>query len=384
MSQDPSFRPSSADRWMVCGASVVVDVPPRPSGPHADRGKRLHEIAEACLRDEKIIPIPSDTLTFEDCNDVMAYIVYVRRRGGEKYFEVPTSFIPGQQGFVDCAVANESSLEIIDYKSGYGLVSPVENHQLIIYACGLVDKFALLHEFNRVKLTIVQPSRENFSAWPLMVEELVARGKEILARVESIKAGDATFHPAPEACLWCDAKTLCPARDAAAQDAARVDFAARGEDPPEVATKADLTQEDRLVLAGIVGPWAKDQEAEAKRMLLDGEKVPGFKVVEGRKSRAWHDVKKAVGLLTTWGFGERDIYTDPVFVSPAVAEKLFKATRASTKGEKEEAKERKIDLATCIQTNDGPPTMVPESDPRPVMEKKDLAARDFADIEEEN
>ena len=388
MSHVPSFRPSAAHCWMVCGASVVVDVPERASGPHADRGKFMHKVAEACLLARSSAKAKG-RLTAEDADDVNAYVDFVREREGLKFFEIRTRFIPGQEGFVDCVVIDGDTLEIIDYKTGYVLVSPKENEQLIIYACGLIEKFSAAFEFEKIKLTIVQPCRDRFESWTTTTAQIQARGEKILARVEDIKAGAAEFDASdPEACQWCDAKTVCPALQSKAQEAAREDFGpvlGDGEEKlPDVMTKTDLTLAEKLDLADLVVLWAKAINAEARRLLLSGESVPGLKVVDGKSSRDWSDRKKAKGFLEQWGFGEREIYPgEPKFVSPKQAEDLVKARRVDTVGAKKVAKDRKVELTKIITKTPGAPTIAHESDPRPAVSTGDLARRDFADVLDE-
>lgn len=388
MSHVPSFRPSAAHRWMVCGGSVVIDVPERPSGSFGDRGKFMHEVGERCLRSGRSAKAKGK-LTAEDAEDVNAYVDFVRERKGLTFFETRTIFIPGQEGFVDCIVLDGDTLEIMDYKTGYVLVSPKENEQLIVYACGIVKKFSAAFEFKKVKLTIVQPCRENFDSWTRTIKQIKARGEEILARVDHIKAGDAEFDASdPEACQWCEAKTVCPALQAQAQAAARQDFGPMlgdGEEKlPEIVTKADLTLAEKLDLADLVVLWAKAINAEARRLLLSGESVPGLKVVDGKSTRAWSDRAKAKGFLEQWGFSETEIYVgDPTFVSPAQAEKLVKSKRGDTVGVRKKASERKAELTKLITKTPGAPTIAHVSDPRPAISTGDLARRDFADILDE-
>ncbi len=379
MSHDPAFRPSGADTWMECGASVVIDVPRRPSGPWGDRGKFLHTLGEKALRAGAQV-VKAGDLKDDEVDSVNAYVDYVSSRVGQKVYEIRTSFIPGQEGYIDALVFNGTELEVIDYKSGYTLVSPIENIQLIIYALGVVQTYRSVYDFERITLTIVQPSRENLSSWTLSVADLHQWGVKILTQVDEIKNGVAEFHPSETACKWCDAKPVCPALEMKGKEAALVAFADPA-DAPEIATKAELTFSDKMRLADLAETWVKAIRSEARRLLLqEGQPVEGFKVVAGRSSRSWSDRKKAKGLLETYGFGEGEIYVgDPTFVSPAQAEKLVKASRSHTKGQKDTAKERKAELAGCIEKTAGAATIAPEDDPRPAITSKDEIMRQFTE-----
>ena len=388
MSHDPSFRPSSAHRWMKCGASVVIDVPSRPSGPAANRGKDLHAIAEQCLKtDDVACVIEGDPVQAQiDADSINAYIDFVRARPGKKVYEGKTVFIPGQEGFIDTTVIDDSLLEIIDYKTGQIYVDPRENEQLIIYACGVAERLAPVYDFEKVKLTIVQPAVDNYSSWEIPLKELEEHGARILARVEEIKSGVAEFDASdPEACRWCDAKSwadpktgeyrTCPALQDAAQEAARQDFGSLTPfSNPQSTTGGPLTLPEMLRLAAAAETWCKQVRADARQKLLEGEQVEGYKLVAGRGSRDWSNRRGAVDTLTGWGFGETDIYTEPEMKSPAQMEKLVKGKGSGAK---------KKELKEFIEKKPGKPTIVSDSDKRPAISSDEMAKRDFAEYLEE-
>lgn len=396
MGSHASFPASAAYRWMTCGASAVIDtseVPERESA-YANRGTYLHKVAHQCLEDGSW-PLPGGSLkavgggearpgdlTSDECDAVTAYINYVCSRGGIQSYEVHSWFIPGLSGGTsDAVVVGEGGrqLEIIDFKSGSGVkVSAVENWQAIIYALGTVRKYApILDPDPLIDITIHQPTIDNVHTWTLTLPELEERGRAIRARVSGVLNGDAEFNPDEEACRWCPARTICPALQAQAQAAARAEFEKYADPPdPQLLDMADLSLGQKLQLAPLVRTWAKAVEDEARATLLDGKKVDGFKVVEGRKgNRSWADRKRAKGLLESWGFDERQIFTEPVMVSPAQAEKLTKA--------REDSKECVKALREYVADGKpGAPTVVPETDPRPSMDGADLARRDFAEFAE--
>ena len=133
-------------------------------------------------------------------------------------------------------------------------------------------------------------------------------------------------------------------------------------------------------MAPLLRQLAKAWENTAAAKVLNGEEVPGFKAVEGRKgNRFWEDRRGAVDTMTGWGLDEKDIYTDPVLISPAQAEK--KASASAKGGPKALAGERKGELAEFWSEGaPGPPTIVPEDDQRPGINREELAKRDFAEF----
>lgn len=374
----PSFAPSSADRWMTCGGSVVVDTSALSDGDpkYRDRGIMLHKVAETCLRNGGH-PLSGADLTPDDVDSINAYLDYVRSRPGRfKLYEVLAKFVPGGDHRADCAIIDRDTLEIVDYKTGYTLVEAKFNYQLVIYALGVVRLLAPLFYFKRIRLTVVQPLRRDHpDSWTLTFDQLEHHGRQILERIEDIKGGDAQFVPSTEACRFCKAKSICPGLQAKVQEAARSEYARTGKGP-EYAPDPKLDWVAKLTLADLVEMWAKAIRAELNaKVLADPDSIPGFKVVEGkRKSRVWkgdEGKKAARDLLLKFGFEEQDIYSPSVFVTPGAAEKLIKG-----KG----AKAKKDQIGAHAESGGpGNPTVVPESDPKPPIDKQAAARREFTD-----
>lgn len=382
------FNASAADRWMSCTASVVVDVShlPERSSSYADHGTFLHSVAEECLREKKnpitveVLDDPIHSMFDADAEMVQVYLDYIRSKTGAKFHEILVEFVPGCGGTVDTLIFDQvgRSLEVVDFKSGSGVrVSPIDNTQLIIYALGAMKRYSALYNVEKFKLTIVQPALENVASWTLTSAQLIMRGVKIDAVVTQIKEGDVEFVPGEKSCRWCDARTVCPALQGEAQKAARQDFAGTEADKERLLgdssrNRLDLTWAEKLKLATIASAWCKAIEDEAKRLLLSGdEKIPGFKVVEGRRSRKWISQARAFRFLRkTWGIGDDELYKKTP-VTPAAAEDFAKGDEDRSKTE----------LKKFIETTPGPPTVVPEDDSRKELTKRDLAARDFEGTE---
>lgn len=104
----------------------------------------------------------------------------------------------------------------------------------------------------------------------------------------------------------------------------------------------------------ILRSWANSIENEALTRLMEGREVPGYKLVESRRNRAWNNKEQAAEILLLKGFETEDIFP-PGFVSPAQAEKLFKKS-----GKMDEWG----DIIECISRERGRPTLAPIDDPR--------------------
>lgn len=364
---DLKFYPSAASRWLTCTASPTVDVsdlkePPRT---YADRGEKLHEIAEVSLRDPTWKPsaIPNG-VTEEDLASVKEYVDFVRARPGFKVYEVKAEFTPDCRGRIDTVIFDPPWLEIIDYKAGYIFVDPEENEQLIIYALAVAKKFRAIFDFTKVKLTIAQPAAGNFNSWNLSMGSLDAWGKKIEEIIEEIKGGeDLEFKPSEDRCRWCPAKPICPALQKHVDQVAADDF--RGAN--------DLSWKEKLDLVPLLKEWCKGVEAQTRSMLLSGDTIEGWKVVRGRRgNRAWKNEKRAVKFLTKkWNLGLDKIFKPGTLLTPSAIEKLVK-------GDEERPKKA---LARYIEPGaEGSPTIVPESNPRKELTQAELAKDDFANL----
>ena len=106
----------------------------------------------------------------------------------------------------------------------------------------------------------------------------------------------------------------------------------------------------------LVEQWCKAIRAEVERRLLNAEPVPGFKLVEGRKSnRSWTDEAEAAKLLKSFKLNRDQMY-DWKLISPTSAEKVLKAEPANWKA-----------LNAVIHRADGKPSVASATDKRPEM-----------------
>jgi hypothetical protein len=107
--------------------------------------------------------------------------------------------------------------------------------------------------------------------------------------------------------------------------------------------------------------WLKDVEESALNAALEGERYPGFKLVEGRSNRIISDIEEAVATLKMEEYTEEQIYniklkgiTD---LEKLLGKKMFEQL-----------------LGPYIMKPPGKPTLVSETDKRPELNS---AADDF-------
>lgn len=286
-------------------------------------------------------------------------------------------------GTADVIVARGDELIVVDYKHGRGVeVSAEKNPQMSLYALGALQAYhGLVADFTRVRMAISQPRVKRApSEYDLTVEELEAWGrstarsavntcKQAIRLYPDATDGASTWHetflrPGEKQCKFCKAKASCPAlREEIAATVFDVPPATPEEfDDAQPATPTDPDWlANCLAKVDLIEDWCKAIRAEAERRLLAGEKVPGFKVVQGKKgARQWADAKEAEKLL-------RETFRLPIekafdlkLISPTSAEKLFKAGDI---GPRQWPKAQ-----TLIVQKEGGPHVAPESDPRPALD----------------
>lgn len=105
----------------------------------------------------------------------------------------------------------------------------------------------------------------------------------------------------------------------------------------------------------ILQGWISTMTAAALDYLMEGKKVPGFKLVQGKANRIFSDKSKASHLMLRSGIPQDD-YAPRSLVSPAQAEKLFKKFKLTAKWDK---------IAKLIERPEGEVTFAKDSDPRP-------------------
>ena len=404
------LSPSAAARWMRCPASVVMtrDLP-EDSSSYAFEGTCAHRLAELLLNGEpgfpadeaaKVIAAGVDPESLEA--PVRVYVDYVRSLGSEVVTEVSLDISkitgePEARGTSDAVVFTDGVIHVCDLKFGKGeRVSAEENPQLAIYAGAALAAFDFLGEVHTVCMHIVQPRLNNISMWRLSKAELQAFLEgvresagtclNLIVKAEAVEKliefsklptaagapieGEPTpsseyFHPSAKACRFCRHRGKCGAL-------AKFALSVGGLDLPSQ-LKASLDGEQMAYIlsqAGLIKTWLTEVEAAAHAALLDGQEVPGYKLVEGRAgSRKWSDEAKAEKLLKAWKVPADYRYVKTL-ISPTQAEKLIKLKTISA--------EQWDELCGYVSREPGKPTVVPASDKRPAISGKP-AAEEFPD-----
>jgi hypothetical protein len=409
------FGGSIASRFINCPGSTALNrrVPPMPESPYAAEGTLAHELAAQCLREgirtaNDFIgrPAPADrpAITHEMTDAVDEYLDYVfgvidahpdAEYVVEHGFEIPIAAAePGEvYGTVDCRIYIPSlkKLIIVDYKHGIGVnVDASDNAQGKFYAVG--SAFAEKVPIAEVEVVIVQPrdwrnqySETSVRSWTMdtsdllefkgVLEDAVRLNKSFIGSDSGmLRSSDAAFKRGPW-CSFCDAAAICPAAEL--PFAGELDLPGRSIVGVTPATLPDPKEMDveklaRVLEAGeVLQEWLSQVHQRVEAILLEGGKVPGWKVVD----------KQARAKIT----GEpADIvsYVDMVFDIPrekVMIEKLATLTEIDKVLKAAGATKKQIDdfrLKFTIKESSGR-TIARASDKR---EAVDAVATDFSSV----
>ena len=382
------LAPSSAHRWMTCPGSVNLGrMFPDETSSYAQEGTLAHAWGAFALDPEQQSH-PSSELPSEHQAYVRDYVDFVRREteGGmrEIEFAVDISEITGEagaKGTIDCAALVGTTLKIIDFKFGQGvLVEARNNPQLLIYALAARNFFSMFEEITDIEMTIFQPRKDHIDTWKITAKE-ADELFDLVRRKAAEAIGTLVLDPLPlqvlkphvDACRFCKAKAACPALRSEAAKAC--DFKPIADEEPIPLLNAELMSPERLSenmrIADFLEPWIAAVREEAHRQLMAGNAIPGFKLVLGRPgNRQWVDINEAAVMLKSFKLKESERYTFKL-ISPTQAEKLMKAGRI---GERQWKR-----AEDCITRSEAQPIVVPESDKRstwsPVAQPTDFSVQ---------
>lgn len=350
MSEHALFSPSSFDRLFLCPAShALTKDMPNETSVYAERGTRLHALAESLLRGEAVEAQEPD-----EYERIMHYVRYVSDIGGQQFYEQRLRLNDEVWGTSDAVIINGADLHVVDLKAGQGVpVSASDNPQLLTYGLMAYKTWGEFNDIERIHTHIVQPWLDTTSRATYTVADLQAFEQRLLATVETAKAGNTQPVPGEKQCKFCKARYTCAARAADALEAAKLEFA-----PPALLTIDDIAQV--LVKAARIKAWVSDVEEYALQQALAGKTVAGFKVVNGRSVRKYIDEQRVADTLLSAGVSEAEIYE--------------RSLLTITRMEKHLGKKRFTELLDGLVVKSDPkPVLVSEADVRPSQAQADFS-----------
>ncbi len=356
---------SGSSKWINCPGSIEAESKiPNKSSVYAEEGTLAHELADICLKagvdtsafigkeihaesDNKVL---STIVDKEMAKFVQEYLDYVRSfetKNSQLYTEDRVDFsniAPDGFGTMDSAILDYDSgvCHIFDLKYGQGVeVSAIENTQGQLYALGFYNELKCLDVIKSFVIHIVQPRKWNFSQWEISIEDLVAFGEFAKKKAQEALTPGAKRVPGYKQCEFCNAKASCSALDKFTQEVISADF-----DNLDEINIALTDERVKLILDNkkLIESFLNAVETKAFERLISGEKIPGYKIVEGRSQRKWIDGAEAM-LIEKLG-------------EEAFEKSLIGITAA-------EKKLNKKDVNDLTYKPPGKLTLAPESDKRP-------------------
>ena len=367
---------SSAHRWLECPPSAVAnEAYPNQDTSFTQEGTLAHEVAEIVAGNRDNVELYLDQLRDEEAgvtNEMIEcayeYADYIEEQKKSNdaivLLEQRVDFspwVPEGFGTCDCIIIQDDTLTIIDYKYGQGVaVSATDNPQMKLYALGAMNDYGIAMDVKKVELHIFQPRMNNISTDNLTEEELMAwADKTVKPTAEKAIKGKGKYAPG-EHCRFCQHAGKCRALTKLCTeylDTHGLRVALPVLAPHEVA--------DVLRMEPMITLWLKKVKEQALTTLMNGEELPGYKLVEGKLgNRKWKDEKTVFNRLLWAGHTEEEI-TETKLLSPSQMDKAIGKKKVA------ELLEEYIDRAP------GAPTIAPITDKRPAYDRLAEAQNDF-------
>lgn len=386
MSAHALLSPSSAHRWLKCTLAPRLEAKlPANTSDFAREGTVAHSVCEISAKlhfnkvrkteyTKRIKKLRESSLWDDEMlQTAEAYVEHLAEKAmafdNEPYLAFEqrvdiSEYVPEAFGQCDCIMFGGDTLIITDYKHGKGVAVAADNNpQMMLYALGALKLYNPIFgsSIKKVQVIIDQPRINAYEQWECTKEDLFAWGEEIKPIAQKAYMGIGEYH-AGEWCRFCRANGICKAQ-AEQETSAYDDFkdAVTGE------MRGTLTPEELgeiLERGKMLTEWYKSVQEKAMEALLGGTAIPGYKLVEGRSTRAWSDQDAALEELQKNGIEKAAIY-DYVPKTLAQLEKVVGKTKFNEY------------VGKYVVKPKGKPTLAPESDPREVYND---AKADFAEV----
>lgn len=350
---------SSASRWMACTPSARCEALfPDRTTDYAAEGTCFHELVEAVLKDDRGAMDRCRRSQYYDqemedaaqatADKVRTSFGFALSASRESILQLEvrvdlTRWVPDGYGTADCVIVTGKHIAVVDYKYGKGVkVSAENNPQLRLYALGVLEEYGWMYGTETVELVILQPRLDNVSKDVISADDLRAWGETVHERAVMAYMGDGAF-VAGDHCRFCKAREHCRAMR---------DMAFQAVEQPEPVLLTDAEIAEALGKVEAISSWADGLKRYALSYMLEGNRLPGYKVVEGVSRRRITDEQGALGALEAAGYDRSAIVKPQEIQTLGALEK--------TVGKKRLAEI----IGAYITKPKGSPTIVPESDPR--------------------
>lgn len=368
---------SKAHQWINCPPSArLQEGIPEKTSEYAEEGTLAHALAEIRLRERILSCTPEEQKQMdaelekikanklygtEMENYIEEYAVVIEERFMEAKVRSAdavlaleekldfSTWVPEGYGTGDVVIIADGVLEIIDLKYGKGKpVSAYDNPQIRLYALGAWSAYNFLYDIEELRMTIIQPRLDSITTDSLSVEELL-NWAETVARpaAELAFAGEGNYKSGDH-CDWCKVQGNCRARSEENMKALEHEFK-----EPALLSHEEIGS--ILFIAKQLKAWAQDIEDYAYEQMLKGEKIPQWKLVEGRSNRSFTDKAAVKEKLIAAGHEESKLVKPQELIALGDLEKLVGKKIFKTL------------LGDLIIKPPGKPALAPETDKRPEL-----------------
>jgi len=363
------IRCSEAAIRINCAGSVYLSqtVPAKEDTEFTREGTIFHDwAAKTVLHGPEILKdCPDKEMIFHAAN-YGAFVKKLDKKVGgfdEAWVEQKVHYNKYMFGTADfCALyANRSRLILLDAKYGSGVgVLATENFQLIAYLLCVIAHHKL-QNLEKATMIIYQPRARdgegNVRHWTIYGQDIDEwQDRFDLGIHDCVEVAEGRAVPTYNAgshCFWCVAKPVCKAFS----DNVREESMGLIAPLPEASLPA-LPDPNRLTLDQIskllaieprVKELYKSLKPFASSMIMQGNNIPGFKMVEGKSNRKWIADEKKVEV-TLKALGATDIWKKKLVGLGEIEKQIGKG---------------KINSITVKPP--GKPTLAAEEDKRPAI-----------------
>lgn len=282
---------------------------PDRTNPAAERGTRIHEIAEKLF---KQVTLPLSELDQEELEEAKAYYEYVNSIAAGKhqiFTELDVEVFPEIEirGHVDNIVwdAENKVLHVSDLKTGSTKVDVMNNPQLLSYAYGAYLKLPeLIKETVDVKEIVLHVFqygtgyKVGYDTDELLNGIRLIRFKSENAYNIYNRESEPQLHELTEnkSCIWCKAKRNCPVMLKSIREKAQINLAQLeviSDESPQVTTLPSvemLSDEQKIKIIKykkMIEALIEDVEFDLLDRLEKGEVIEGVTIKQGKEVREW-------------------------------------------------------------------------------------------------
>jgi hypothetical protein len=280
----------------------------------AEVGTRLHELAGDALKKDKDtyeyhnVSFANGIFELDDDSRarVQCYLNFVRRLEStatvRKYIEseLASNRHENFYGSVDYAQVDDLGhagvvIHVVDLKTGVRPVVAENNYQLVYYAALILDDLpeALRKRVRRIHMHIFQTPAGydvSHSQWDLSPVELEVHVEELLSGIARAYAKTPQAE-AGEQCTYCPCRADCREyREYVTESSGFEILTQKNAALPAISELTPVELSRILSSVELLQEFARLVKSEAATRLLRGETIPGYKLTDGRRRKAWKDL----------------------------------------------------------------------------------------------